>query len=101
MSQPPRLIAFLIVPPFVLLDLAGPLDAFHAVIRNFRETGQTEPYRTIVVSEHGGPVETGSGITLHTEPMRVLDAMQVDTLIAVGGAVAHRPAVPADVHTGS
>ena len=49
MSQPPRLIAFLIVPPFVLLDLAGPLDAFHAVIRNFGETGQTEPYRTIVV----------------------------------------------------
>lgn len=96
MSQP-RLVAFLLVPPFVLLDLAGPLDAFHAVIRNVTETGQPAPYRTIVVSERGGPVETGSGITLHTEPMRALEAMQVDTLIAVGGAVAHRPAVPGEV----
>jgi transcriptional regulator GlxA family with amidase domain len=96
MSQP-RLVAFLIVPPFVLLDLAGPLDAFHSVIRNFTEAGRAAPYRTVVVSEHGGPVETGSGITLHTEPMRVLDTMQVDTLIAVGGAVAHRPAVPGEV----
>lgn len=93
MNQP-RLVAFLIVPPFVLLDLAGPLDAFHAVIRNVAESGKMAPYRTVVVSEHGGPVETGSGITLHTEPMRALEAMQVDTLIAVGGAVAHRPAVP-------
>lgn len=96
MSQP-RLVAFLLVPPFVLLDLAGPLDAFHAVVRNFTEQGQDAPYQTVVVSEHGGPVETGSGITLHTEPMRALDAMQVDTLIAVGGAVAHRPAVPGPV----
>jgi len=97
MSEPrtePRLIAFLIVPPFVLLDLAGPLDAFHAVIRNLTELGQPAPYRTVVVSAHGGPVETGSGITLHTEPMHALADMDVDTLIAVGGAVMHRPAVP-------
>ncbi|VVD66920.1 transcriptional regulator [Pandoraea iniqua] len=90
----PRLVAFLIVPPFVLLDLAGPLDAFHAVIRNVTELGQPAPYRTVVVSAHGGPVETGSGITLHTEPMHSLASMDVDTLIAVGGAVMHRPAVP-------
>ncbi|MGC7404782.1 GlxA family transcriptional regulator [Pandoraea pneumonica] len=90
----PRLIAFLIVPPFVLLDLAGPLDAFHAVIRNVTEMGQPTPYRTVVVSAHGGPVETGSGITLHTEAMHALADMDVDTLIAVGGAVMHRPAVP-------
>lgn len=92
-----RVVAFLILPRCILLDLAGPLDAFEAVRRNFVDHGgapDRTPYRTLVVSRHGGPVETSSGLALHTEPVSALDTLDVDTLIVVGGTGTIQPYVP-------
>ncbi|WP_150696090.1 GlxA family transcriptional regulator [Pandoraea terrae] len=92
--MPVRTVAFLVLDRCILLDLAGPLDAFQAVCRQMAPLGIV-PYRTVVVSQFGGGVMTSSGLAIHTEPVAVLDAVDVDTLIVVGGTAQVQPFVPA------
>jgi len=72
-----------------LLDLTGPLDAF-AIANEMHGATQPAPYSLHVVSEHGGPVRTSSGLAIAAEPLTALDHISIDTVIAIGGAAAFR-----------
>lgn len=67
-----------------LLDLAGPLQALTTANRS--GAGREPPrYETIIASEHGGPVITGSGLPVVTVSIAELADRAIDTLIAPGG----------------
>lgn len=67
-----------------LLDLAGPLQALTTANRG--GAGSEPPrYETIIASEHGGPVITGSGLPVVTVAIAELADRAIDTLIAPGG----------------
>src|SRR5581483_5950091 len=76
-----RAIALIVYPDFELLDLSGPVSVFNAA----RLHGM--PYSVSVVSAHGGRVASNSGVTVETLQAR---RRRYDTIIAVGGLVAHR-----------
>lgn len=84
----PRLIAFVASEDSVALDLVGPLEAF-SVAR--RAHGQR--YELRVVSLHGGPVVTRSGLPVVTEPLSALDGLAIDTVIVCGGDLPLAPAL--------
>lgn len=67
-----------------LLDLAGPLQALATANRS-AEPGAPARYDTIVASEQGGTVVTGSGLPVVTVPISSLANMAIDTLITPGG----------------
>src|SRR5437773_11407391 len=71
-------IGFLVFPNFQILDLSGPLAAFQVASKL---AGQPR-YRLRTLSVEGGPVESGSGLVVFTEPAR---RMALDTLVVVGG----------------
>ncbi|MBP0617822.1 GlxA family transcriptional regulator [Jiella mangrovi] len=74
----PHTIAFYVHQGHQLLDLAGPLDAFHAA-----NTAASRPlYATSVLSISGGEVCGGTGLPIGTHPAT---EASVDTLIVVGG----------------
>ncbi|WP_297208343.1 helix-turn-helix domain-containing protein [Thalassospira sp.] len=77
----PRLIVFILTPQTVMLDVTGPLQAFHEA----RDPATGTPlYRTILASSHGGPVMTDTGIALDTVALADLDPGEIHTLIAAG-----------------
>lgn len=61
-SSTPRRVTFLIYPDALLIDLAGPLQAFEFA----HETGRHEvsAYRTLVASPDGGLTRTSSGVQI-------------------------------------
>ncbi|MDQ7995223.1 MAG: GlxA family transcriptional regulator [Luteibacter sp.] len=67
-----------------ILDLAGPLQAFHTANR-LRPAGMPLCYELIVASETGGPVTTSAGLPVMTQPLACLDGEAIDTLVAPGG----------------
>ena len=67
-----------------LLDLAGPLQALATANRNAAPGAPTR-YETIVASENGGAIVTGSGLPVITVPISSLVNAPIDTLIAPGG----------------
>lgn len=67
-----------------LLDLAGPLQALATANRS-TEPGAPPRYDTVVASEQGGPVITGSGLPVVTISVSSLANRPIDTLIAPGG----------------
>src|SRR5262245_13498878 len=67
-----------------LLDLAGPLEAFNIASTHPDHVGAARRYDCRVVSARGGPVVTAEGVSLVTEPVRVLDGRPIDTLIVPG-----------------
>jgi len=71
-------IAFYLHPGHQLLDLAGPLDAFHAANN---EAGQ-RLYDLRVLSRWGGQVDGNAGVSIDTHPF---DEAACDTLVVVGG----------------
>lgn len=72
---------FVLYPRFQLLDVAGPVAAFEAA--NDLCPGS---YGIELVSEHGGPLASSSGLTLATRAWRELPAQPVgETLLTVGG----------------
>jgi transcriptional regulator GlxA family with amidase domain len=85
----PRLVVFVAFDGMRVLDLTGPLDAF-AFTNDLREPGEHPFYRLQIVSEHGGPLRTSSGLMLSTESLSNLDDADIDTLIVPGGAGAFR-----------
>lgn len=74
---PPRTIGFFVTPAFVLLDLSGALEAFHLANRL-----HPNHYRIQVLSLQGGPVESSSGVSVHSEAAAVA---ATDTLFVIGG----------------
>lgn len=82
--QAPLRVVLLAYAGMNLLDLAGPLQALATANRN-AESGAAARYDTIVASEHGGPIVTGSGLPVVTVPVSSLIDTAIDTLIAAGG----------------
>src|ERR1700754_3172054 len=73
----PREVGFLVHPPFTLLDLSGPLEAF-----KWAEQMRPGSYRLSVTSLDGGEVIATSRLPIITRPV---SGDRLDTLIVVGG----------------
>ena len=74
-----RVVAVVLHPGFQLLDVAGPTAAFEIAAR-FRPGS----YDLRLLAPGGGPVESSSGLTLSTRPLR---HGSVDTIIVSGGEI--------------
>jgi len=86
-----RHVVFAVAPELVLLDAAGPLEAFHRAeltIRDARRgaSNSYEPvaYRTTVASIDGGVLDTFPGLPVVTQRLDTLDDTPIDTLIVPG-----------------
>lgn len=79
----PRSIGLLVGPAFDLLDLSGPLEAFHVA-----SVLAPDSYRVMVMSNGGGLMESAAGLPIMTEPAA---AHGLDTLLVIAG----RPAIEA------
>lgn len=73
-------IAFYIPPDHQLLDLAGPLDAFHTA--SFAAGRQL--YEWLFLSRKGGIMTSGTGLRIDTAPAH--DTL-LDTLLVIGGSI--------------
>lgn len=81
MLTPCRPLLFVLYPRFQLLDVAGPVAAFEAA--NDLVPGS---YVIELVSEHGGAVQSSSGLTLHTQAWSALAGQAAnETVLTVGG----------------
>jgi transcriptional regulator GlxA family with amidase domain len=79
-----RVIAVVVHPGFQLLDVAGPTTAFEMAER-FRPGS----YELRLLAPGGGDVESSSGLTLSTRPLR---HGALDTIIVSGGEIVRSPA---------
>ena len=70
-------IGFFIFPSFQLPDLSGPLTAFELAQRFHGVSA----YKLKVLSLHGGPIESSSGMIMMSEPLEQVDC---DTLFIIG-----------------
>lgn len=77
----PHRIGFYVPPCHQLLDLAGPMDAFHTANA---ATGR-QLYEWRVLSRNGGRMTSGAGLSIETNPA---DGSRLDTLLVVGGSIA-------------
>ncbi len=73
-----RRIGFLVFPGFQILDLTGPLAAFQTA----NGVADNEQYTLHTISEHGGPVESSSGLSVITEKAL---GVAFDTVVIAGG----------------
>lgn len=83
-------LVLLAYPGMNLIDLSGPLQAFVTAGRCAASTGLSEPrplYEVRVLSAQGGPLTTGAGLAVMTEPLDAVDGLSIDTVIAPGGSV--------------
>lgn len=84
----PLQIALLAYPGMNLIDLSGPVQTFATACRVAAPVPPAHPrYQVRVFSSAGGPLLTGAGLTVMTEPLSALETQQIDTLIAPGGSV--------------
>jgi len=81
-----RTIVFVVHPGFELLDLSGPCSAFHIAQELYGAD-----YRIRVVSIAGGPIRDRAGVVITSEEFGEIGAR--DTVLAVGGPVAHEYAL--------
>jgi len=87
MSQThPTQLVFVVYDGVSLLNLAGPLDAF-TIASTLAADHDDPPYQCSVVSARGGPVRTGDGVGIFTEPVSTLRRGPIDTLIVPGARV--------------
>ena len=77
-SQARRLV-FVLFEDCLLLDFAGPLQAFELACEN-AEAGRA-PYVWQICSLKGGPVRTSSGLEVMTTSLADCDLTDIDTLI--------------------
>ena len=105
-GQAPRRVVMLSYDGVNLIDLGGPMQAFEAANRLLcAEAGRTQrpsapgaaPYELILASAKGGAVTTGPGIAVLTRPVRELEALRIDTLIAPGGSPKGEPVTPPEL----
>jgi len=84
-----RLIVVLAFERAQLLDVAGPVQTFASANEIAKAAGGAA-YRVVVVSRHGGPVTTTSGLPFLTQSIaRAVGKSRIDTLIVPGGAGIH------------
>lgn len=76
-----HLIALCIHPGHQLLDLAGPLDAFHCA----NQAAERTLYELTILSRAGGMVAGGAGAVIASQ---AAGTAECDTLIVVGGDIA-------------
>ncbi len=88
-----RRVVFVLFEDCLLLDFAGPLQAFELAC----ETSEAElaPYVWQICSVKGGPVKTSSGLEVMTTPLSDCARKKIDTLIVGGGPGVHRAAAEA------
>ena len=91
-SQARRLV-FVLFEDCLLLDFAGPLQAFELACEN-AEAGRT-PYVWQICSLKGGPVRTSSGLEVMTTSLSDCDRINIDTLVVGGGPGVHRASAEA------
>lgn len=84
-SAKSRDVAFVLFDRTKLIDVTGPLQAFSDA--RAAEDGE-KAYRTLLVSETGGPVMTDAGVALETKPFAACLASPPDTLLVSGGVSA-------------
>jgi transcriptional regulator GlxA family with amidase domain len=82
-----RRVAFLLVPDFQLLDMAGPQSVFQTAA-DIASRGHRPAYTTELVSERGGRVASSGGVEVVTRPWR---QSQAQVFIVPGGRGARQP----------
>jgi transcriptional regulator GlxA family with amidase domain len=82
-----RSVAFLLVPEFQLLDMAGPLSVFQ-VAGEMGRNRRGPAYETALLSERGGRVACSAGVEMQTRAWR---GSQAGTLVVPGGWGARQP----------
>jgi transcriptional regulator GlxA family with amidase domain len=78
-----RRVAIVVHPGFQLLDVAGPTTAFE-IAERFRPGS----YDVRLLAPGGGDVESSSGVTITTKPLR---HRSIDTIIVSGGEIVRSP----------
>jgi len=81
-----RTISFIVHPGFELLDLSGPCSAFNIASELYGAA-----YHVRVISVDGGPVRDRAGVVVESEHFGEIG--HSDTVLAVGGPVAHQYAL--------
>ncbi|HLI12512.1 MAG TPA: helix-turn-helix domain-containing protein [Alphaproteobacteria bacterium] len=91
-NPPARLVVTVAYDDALLLDVAGPLQAF-ATANDIlaEETNSAAAYRLVVASRRGGLVRAASGLSVMTTRLADLgrSRMPIDTLIIAGGPGVH------------
>jgi len=88
-----RRVVFVLFEDCLLLDFAGPLQAFELACET-SEPGRA-PYVWQICSLKGGPVKTSSGLEVMTAALSDCTRSNIDTLIVGGGPGVHRAAAEA------
>jgi len=88
-----RRVVFVLFEDCLLLDFAGPLQAFELACET-SEAGRA-PYVWQICSLKGGPVKTSSGLEVMTTALSDCAQNSIDTLIVGGGPGVHRAAADA------
>jgi len=78
-------VRILVFPAFLLLDATGPAQVFSTANDDCRDAGRPPAYGVELVSLHGGPVASCSGVAVMTAPLPPPAALQGATLIVSGG----------------
>ena len=90
-----RRVVFVLFDGCLLLDFAGPLQAFELACVT-SEVGRA-PDVWQICSLNGGPVKTSSGLEVMTSALADCDRRNIDTLIVGGGPGVHRAAAEASL----
>lgn len=77
-------VVFVVYPGFQQLDASGPAAVFHGANRALARTGRPAYYRISLASVSGGPVASGSGITVQTRSAASLARRPIGTLLVTG-----------------
>jgi transcriptional regulator GlxA family with amidase domain len=85
-----RRVVFVLFEDCLLLDFAGPLQAFELACET-SEAGRA-PYVWQICSLKGGPVKTSCGLEVMTTALADCDRRNIDTLMVGGGPGVHRAA---------
>jgi transcriptional regulator GlxA family with amidase domain len=87
--RPRRHIAMLAFDGSEILDICGPLDAFHYADRWLRELGRvSEPvYPTRILGTAAGPIITSSGMRIMVDQAFCDVDVEIDTLLVAGGEI--------------
>ena len=84
-ESPTRRVVIVVYPGVTLLDAAGPAQVFSSANEVPGSVPGMPRYRVVLASPDGGAVETDTGITLGSVPLRQASTRPIDTLIIAGG----------------
>ena len=84
-SAAPATVRIVVFPDFLLLDATGPAQVFSTANDGCRDADRPQAYGVELVSLHGGPVASCSGVAVMTAPLPPPAALQGATLIVCGG----------------